>query len=96
MMNSNQLSSHIWAIQTMLSKYGNCTRLQKIKNKLKIAGFHDKWVGEPILYEQMSIANGPRCLSTISNPTNTAGIMNVEGKKINCTRLVNQRSSSFE
>ena len=25
---------------TMLSKYGNCTRLRKIKNKLKIACFY--------------------------------------------------------
>ena len=37
--------------------------------------------------ERMITANAPRCLSTIANPTNTAGIMNIEGKKIKCTRL---------
>ena len=28
------------AYETMLSKYGNCTRLLKIKNKLKIGCFY--------------------------------------------------------
>ena len=28
---------------TMLSKYGNCTRLLKIKNKLKIGCFYKVW-----------------------------------------------------
>ena len=44
-------------------------------------------VGEPILYEQMIIANAPLCLSAISNPKNTAAIMNIQGKNLNVLDL---------
>ena len=76
---------------TMLSKYGNCRRLLKIKNKLKIAYFYTS------SREEFSIFCGrfqwnnysthacwiwndysqyePRWLSTISYPTRTSGII---------------------
>lgn len=45
--------------------------------------------------ERMITANAPRFLSTIANPTNTAGIMNIEGKKLNVLDFTRNLSSSF-
>ena len=68
----------------MLSKYGNCTRLLKIKNKQKIVYFVGKnsryFVGVfsktiiplAIVRYEMIIANEAR---TISYPTRTSGMI---------------------
>ena len=68
----------------MLSKYGNCTRLLKIKNKLKIVYFVGKnsryFVGVfsktiiplAIVRYEMIIANEAR---TISYPTRRSGMI---------------------
>lgn len=45
--------------------------------------------------ERMITANAPRFLSTIANPTNTAGTMNIEGKKLNVLDFTRNLSSSF-
>ena len=64
----------------MLSKCANCTRLHKIKKQAENRLFSWQKKSKRILYGQKK-ANSPRCLTTISNPTNTAGIMNIEGEK---------------
>ena len=80
----------------MLSKYGDCTRLLKIKNKLKIGYFSNK-VGKNSQYfvgvfnktiiplalvgYEMIIANSaPRWLSTISHWNNWMDYVTVKRK----------------
>ena len=60
----------------MLSKYGNCTRLLKIKNKLKVGNNSRYFLG---VFNETSIplalvGYAPRWLFTISYPTRTREI----------------------